>query len=82
MFPADHHSQRKFRDHQPSHQEPGEEMMRNYLNFFCRLTLFPLMKNCKSAAGFERSDQHSTMASWPSETTDFETLILGLPFSG
>merc|ERR1712123_165784 len=45
-------------------------------------TLFPLIKNCKSAAGFERSDQHSTMASWPLDITVLDTLILGLPFSG
>ena len=39
-------------------------------------------KTANLGAGFERSDQHSTMASWPSETMVLDSLILGLPFSG
>ena len=56
--------------------------LRRYLISFFALTLFPLRKNCKSAPGFERSDQHSTVTSWPNEALVVETLIRGLPFSG
>ena len=82
MFLAGHHSLKISQDLQPSPQEPGIQTIRIFPTPNTTDTLFPSIKNCKSAAGFERSDQHSTRACWPLDITVRETFSRGLPFSG